>query len=184
MEVIRQAADPKCASHLENSISSIDAVLAIPGMRTILKGLFGLADLQHDEDFASVLEVCSPSLPLLLPNVLTVDPIYIFFDAQIPLGSWQEKNWDPTVGSTKFDEFCEALGKRPYGVTEESAKSPFGDRTRMITLPGGLSLDFTVLNYAKYIKDVSGAESRCRQLINVTIHTALCGQLFRRVDRG
>jgi hypothetical protein len=64
MEVIRKAADPKCSSHLENSISSIDSTLAIPRMRTMLKSLFGLAHLEHDEDFASVLEVC---LPLLHP---------------------------------------------------------------------------------------------------------------------
>jgi hypothetical protein len=57
MEIIRKAADPKCSSHLENSISSIDAILAIPRMSIMLKGLFGLANLQHDEDFVSVLEV-------------------------------------------------------------------------------------------------------------------------------
>jgi hypothetical protein len=60
MEIIRKAADPKCSSHLENSIASIDSILAIPRMKTMLKGLFGLGNLKHDEDFVSVLEV--PSL--------------------------------------------------------------------------------------------------------------------------
>ena len=59
MEIIRKAADPKCSSHLENAISSIDSILAIPRMSTVFKGLFGLASLQHNEDFASVLEVGS-----------------------------------------------------------------------------------------------------------------------------
>lgn len=59
MEIIRKAADPKCSSHLENTISSIDSILAIPRMSTVLKGLFGLASLQHNEDFVSVLEVSS-----------------------------------------------------------------------------------------------------------------------------
>lgn len=63
MEIIRQAADPKCSAHLENSIQTIDATLARgddPIGRTLkrrLKGLFGLAGLEHDEDFVSLIEV-------------------------------------------------------------------------------------------------------------------------------
>jgi|ERR1700727_779783 hypothetical protein len=83
--------------------------------------------------------------------------IYLFV-VQSPLGSWQDKNWDAAVGSTKFDEFCEALGKPPFGANAADVNAPFGDSARMITLPGGLSLDFAILNYAKYIKDVSRAK--------------------------
>ena len=57
MEIIRKAADPKCSSHLEKSIQTIDTILAIPHLKKHLKGLFGLADLKHDEDFASLIEV-------------------------------------------------------------------------------------------------------------------------------
>ena len=57
MEVIRQAADPKCSSHLEKSIVTIDTLLNFPQSAHGLKALFGLKDLQHDEDFASLLEV-------------------------------------------------------------------------------------------------------------------------------
>jgi hypothetical protein len=57
MEVIRRAADPKCASSLENSIETIDAILAHRRLKWPLKALFGLADLEHDEDFVSVIEV-------------------------------------------------------------------------------------------------------------------------------
>lgn len=74
---------------------------------------------------------------------------------QNPLGAWQSKNWDPEVGSTSFDEFCAALTKPPFGVATASSEAPYGDRSRMMTLPGGLSLDFAVFNYAKYIKEVS-----------------------------
>jgi hypothetical protein len=81
-----------------------------------------------------------------------------FLDEQGPLGSWQAKNWDPEVGSTEFEEFCEALGKPPFGISAANANAPYGDPVRMIKLPGGLSLDFAVLNYAKYIKDVSATE--------------------------
>lgn len=58
MEVIRKAAEPKCSSYLENSISTIDSILAIRPLRRPLKGLFGLAGLKHDEDFVSLLQVC------------------------------------------------------------------------------------------------------------------------------
>src|SRR5882762_2796828 len=64
MEIIRKAADPKCSSHLQNSIFTIDTILAIPRMNKMLKGLFGLADLQHDEDFVSVLGVRSLTPPV------------------------------------------------------------------------------------------------------------------------
>ena len=57
MEIIRQAADPKCSSHLEKSIVTIDTILNIPRLGHSLKALFGLKDLEHDEDFVSLLEV-------------------------------------------------------------------------------------------------------------------------------
>jgi hypothetical protein len=56
MEVIRQAAEPKCADHLQKSIETIDDVLGKPFSKT-LKGLFGLHGLQHDEDFAALIAV-------------------------------------------------------------------------------------------------------------------------------
>jgi hypothetical protein len=57
MEVIRQAADPKCSHHLEKSIETIDSLLNYPSTASKIKGLFGLKDLKHDEDFVSLLEV-------------------------------------------------------------------------------------------------------------------------------
>lgn len=75
------------------------------------------------------------------------------------MSSWQAKNWDPAVGSTKFDEFCEALDKRVLPRVEEldltSNETMFySAESNMVTLPGGLELDLSVLNYAKYIKRV------------------------------
>ena len=64
MEIIRQAADFKCSQHLENSIQTIDAILLrgddpiSKALKRRLKGLFGLAGLEHDDDFAAMLEVC------------------------------------------------------------------------------------------------------------------------------
>ncbi|KIP08945.1 hypothetical protein PHLGIDRAFT_29302 [Phlebiopsis gigantea 11061_1 CR5-6] len=138
MEIIRQAADFKCSQHLENSIQTIDAILlrgddpVSKALKRRLKGLFGLAGLEHDEDFASMLEW--------------------------PLGSWQAKNWNPDVGSTKFEEFCEALDKPVFGHSEElglvlNETMFYNAETNMVTLPDGLELDLAVLNYAKYIKE-------------------------------
>ncbi|KDQ62701.1 hypothetical protein JAAARDRAFT_121424 [Jaapia argillacea MUCL 33604] len=132
MDTIRRAATPECSDHLVNSINTIDTILGIRKLKKPLKALFGLAGLKHDQDFASLLET--------------------------PLGSWQAKNWDPEVGSTKFDEFCEALAKPPFGH-HALRDLPFGDDSRMVRLPGGLTVDFAVLNYAKYIKE--NVVSRC-----------------------
>ncbi|KAI0291929.1 peptidase S28 [Multifurca ochricompacta] len=83
MDVIRLAADPKCSSNLVNSITTIDSLLKIGPVRRSLKNLFGLGELESDQDFVSVL--------------------------RYPLGWWQSRNWDPAVGSTNFDQFCATL---------------------------------------------------------------------------
>jgi hypothetical protein len=63
METIRQAADPKCSAHLESSIKTIDSILTrgddpiSRAMKNRLRSIFGLAGLEHDEDFASLIEV-------------------------------------------------------------------------------------------------------------------------------
>lgn len=58
MEIIRLAAPPKCSKHLQNSIQTIDSILSTHGaLVKPLKGLFGLGELKHDEDFVAVLEV-------------------------------------------------------------------------------------------------------------------------------
>lgn len=59
MNVIRDAADPKCSSHIIKAIASIDDTLKRGYFKRQLKALFGLASLEHDEDFVSVLEVDS-----------------------------------------------------------------------------------------------------------------------------
>lgn len=72
MDVIRLAADPICSAHIENSIKTIDEILAYPRASKPLKALFGLSELQHDEDFVSLLEVCayrmSPKVSVYLPS--------------------------------------------------------------------------------------------------------------------
>ena len=59
MEIIREAADPKCSGHIVGSIGTVDDILLGGNkfLKTQLKKLFGLSELEHDEDFVSVLEV-------------------------------------------------------------------------------------------------------------------------------
>ncbi|KAG5653760.1 hypothetical protein H0H81_010847 [Sphagnurus paluster] len=123
MEVIRLAADPKCSSHLENSIKTIDQILDHRIFVGRLKALFGLKDLEHDEDFVALLES--------------------------PLGSWQSKVWDPTVGDKTFDKFCEALNGH---ANVAIAELPFNHTSRMVTVAEGFRVDFAIVNYAKWIK--------------------------------
>ncbi|KAL1702481.1 serine carboxypeptidase S28-domain-containing protein [Schizophyllum commune] len=131
MEVIRRSAPEACARHLENSIQTIDAILSRGGFPArALKALFGLSGLEHDDDFASVLSS--------------------------PLGYWQAKCWDPKFGSTAFEDFCEVLGKAPAGHLEALE---YGHEERMVDVGDELTLDFSVLNYAKYIRE--NVVSRC-----------------------
>ena len=70
-DIIRQAAEPSCSSHLEKSIQTIDKILAQDGpigklLQRRLKGLFGVGDLEHNDDFASLLEVRDMFMSTLL----------------------------------------------------------------------------------------------------------------------
>ncbi|KAH9480734.1 putative extracellular serine carboxypeptidase [Psilocybe cubensis] len=140
MDLIREAADPKCSAHLVNSINTIDSILAGPAiLKRQLKNLFGLGELEHDDDFASVLET--------------------------PLGSWQAKCWDPAVGSTRFDEFCEALDAGVLSSTPGLSELPFGHPDRIVQLEDGLAVDLSVINYGKWIK--KHIVSRCPEGFSV-----------------
>lgn len=73
------------------------------------------------------------------------------------MGYWQGKNWDPSVGSTEFEEFCEALSKPLHGSALRAMLDDgnYDESTKTVSLPGGLSVPLVVYNYAQYIKDVS-----------------------------
>ena len=159
MEIIRQAADPKCAAHLENTVRTIDSILlrgddaVSKALKRHLKGLFGVADLEHDEDFVSLVEVS-------LESQSAECAMLIFLSrTQSPLSTWQAKNWDPAVGSTKFEEFCEALDKSIFGhselLPEADDVADYDTQTRMVSFSDGLTLDISILNYAKYVREVS-----------------------------
>lgn len=72
------------------------------------------------------------------------------------MGYWQGKNWDPSVGSTKFEEFCDVLAKPPTGseLTALSDGMSYDELTGTMSLPGGLNVPLVVYNYAQYVKEV------------------------------
>lgn len=74
--------------------------------------------------------------------------------------------------------------KPPFGVPTAAAEAPYGDRTRLITLPGGLTLDFALLNYAKYIKEVSAARSLPKFFTELCRSSEICIPLPQRINCG
>jgi hypothetical protein len=88
-----------------------------------------------------------------LENIQAIHSSPDLSPAQSPLGSWQSKNWDPAVGSTQFDDFCAALSA-PLGKSNVTVELPFNHPERMIAVTDGFSVDLSIFNYAKYIKQV------------------------------
>ena len=140
MDIIRTAAPKECSDRLVSSIARVDNLLAHNWFRGPLKRLFGLGGLTHDDDFVSTLSW--------------------------PLGSFQDMNWDKDVGDTGFDVFCSALAGYHTGGGEimrwsadEMLLQP--DETDELggTKPTAFPLDVTLLNYAKYIREVSVSPS-------------------------
>ncbi|KAK7028822.1 Serine carboxypeptidase [Paramarasmius palmivorus] len=128
MDVIRNAANATCSNHLHESVKTIDAILA-KGNATesaALKARFGITDLAHDVDFVSLITS--------------------------PLGSWQSKNWDPAVGSTAFDSFCNAINQPPSNLDFSVTFLDYERPERLVDIGDGLAIDFALANYADYIK--------------------------------
>jgi hypothetical protein len=75
---------------------------------------------------------------------------------QTPLGSWQSKCWVPEFNDPTFDSFCDALGK-PFGrfTAAELESAPFGDERRLVAIDQDFAVDFTIVNYGRWIKKVA-----------------------------
>ncbi|GAA5846293.1 hypothetical protein JCM9279_005895 [Rhodotorula babjevae] len=98
-EPIRASAPADCIERLVESTSLVDTMLALnsPFLTPPLKALFGLDNVTSDADFVNALA--------------------------IPLGSWQARNWDGTVGSSRFDAFCAALTNTTSSTSSPAASS-------------------------------------------------------------
>ncbi|KDE05230.1 hypothetical protein MVLG_04366 [Microbotryum lychnidis-dioicae p1A1 Lamole] len=94
-EPIRKSAPRQCVNLLINHTNLIDQLLDLKNyaVTSSLKSLFGLPNVTMADDFVNTLAT--------------------------PLGSWQGQNWDPAVGSRKFDEFCDALTNEKNEVSSE-----------------------------------------------------------------
>ena len=136
MDIVRTAAPKDCSDRLVSSVTQVDNLLAQHWFRRPLKRLFGLGGLTHDDDFVSTLSW--------------------------PLGSFQGKNWDKDVGNTGFEVFCAALAGHHTGGDElmrwdadEMLLQPDEANDLDGPKPAAIPLDFTLLNYAKYIREAS-----------------------------
>ena len=128
METIRKAAPVNCSLGLENSIQTIDSILTEGGSAADdLKALFGLAGLEHNDDFGNVLR----------------NPVF----------NWQSKCWNDECGDGSFDQFCEALTKAPNNSAV--ADAAYGDPRRSVNVTDSLAVDYVLQNYANYINQVS-----------------------------
>ncbi|KAI0070419.1 peptidase S28 [Panus rudis PR-1116 ss-1] len=94
-DIIRQFAPKDCIQQIETTINEIDPLLEKKSTRKLIQSVFGLPNVTHVEDFASLLTS--------------------------PLGGWQDTNWDPAINSAGFSNFCTALGK-PNNTRVEIAK--------------------------------------------------------------
>ncbi|PIL22459.1 hypothetical protein GSI_15147 [Ganoderma sinense ZZ0214-1] len=132
MEIIRRAADIKCSGNIQLTVEIVDSLIGNPITSRAIKALFGLAGLEHNEDFASILES--------------------------PLGNWQARNWDPEVGTTGWDDFCAALDGKFVHDPDMNFVS-YDEGMDMVTIAEDLTVPVPVYNYARYIKE--NYVSRC-----------------------
>ena len=56
-DIIRQFAPSDCIKQVETTVETVDELLGNLKAHDVIKGLFGLANLTHDEDFVSILSV-------------------------------------------------------------------------------------------------------------------------------
>jgi hypothetical protein len=109
-----------------NHTTLIDSLLSLsqPFVTSSLKSFFGLPNVTLDVDFVNTLA--------------------------LPLGAWQAKNWDESVGSSSFDEFCDAITS-----TDEGGElvSTFLEGLGFPSLPTDPRKAFASFSgYAKYIQ--------------------------------
>jgi hypothetical protein len=140
---ISRGAQQDCAQAIQSSIAWIDAILAPEPWKgqhqpkrdesktKQLIGMFGLAGLKNPADFANLISV--------------------------PLGNFQGLNWDPSVSSDGFAEFCSALlGESSGPVSPAPQRRALHDsQVRLIRHNSTADLDVpkVVQNYANYIKE-------------------------------
>lgn len=140
---ISRGAQQDCTQAIQSSIAWIDSILAPEPWKgqhqpkrdaskaKQLMDIFGLGDLENPADFANVIGV--------------------------PLGEFQGLNWDPSVSSNGFADFCTALVGEASGPVSPAPqrRSLHNSQVRFVQHNSSADLDVprVVRNYAKYVKD-------------------------------
>ncbi|SDA03047.1 BZ3500_MvSof-1268-A1-R1_Chr11-1g03276 [Microbotryum saponariae] len=126
-EPIRKSAPRKCMKLLITHTNLIDQLLDLNNytVTSTLKGLFGLPNVSRSDDFVNTLA--------------------------LPLGSWQERNWDPAVGSKDFDIFCDAVTSSKHVPISPRQAAVLQPPIKKIKWASATELD-DLAKYARFIR--------------------------------
>ena len=125
-EPIRQFGPPDCIRITQVVTDVVDNVLIKKvGSVENVKALFGMSNITYNDDFASVLNY--------------------------PYDYWQDRNWDPAIGSTEFQDFCNKITNA--SVTYPSTLNLTSSVQSLLASAGYQNSSFTtgMLNYIGYI---------------------------------
>ncbi|KAK4702522.1 hypothetical protein P7C70_g3698, partial [Phenoliferia sp. Uapishka_3] len=129
---IRLSGPPLCISLLQNHTIAIDALLSLNNalITSTLKSYFGLGGITLDTDFVNAL--------------------------QMPLGSWQARNWDADVGSREFFNFCEKIEEgelEPESLVGAEGEGVLGKAMMNLGFPNPMKRFQSFKSYAAYVKE-------------------------------
>ncbi|EGG03405.1 extracellular serine carboxypeptidase [Melampsora larici-populina 98AG31] len=136
-EPIRIHAPETCIEPLIIITRSIDRILLSNDSMAImsLKDLFGLANVTDHRDFVNVLAS--------------------------PIGTWQERNWDPRISNHEFETYCDSLKRNPSPEPIKTFSTSLSLLQRFFEVEENFPLD-SLLGYSNYIKN--SISSKCEKL--------------------
>jgi hypothetical protein len=149
MEAVRIYGPQKCVSKAQGFFGFLDGILLLdpdtaplrPTLVKSLKGLFGLEEVEAELNVADV---------LARPRGLSM---------------WQSRNWDPEIGSSEFDRWCETVESDEllYPETENKRKQVEA-LLEVVSSTGKMdpALVNTTLNWIGYINETSVAPCLAR----------------------
>lgn len=131
-EPIRRHAPQECVHTIETFTGIVDNLMPNASAFGKLEALFGLEDISYADDFADVLSY--------------------------PLGTWQNRNWDPAVDDPTFFEFCGNITTTTSLLYNETATSENIEQAHELIVAAGWSdeavahsLTNQLLNYVGWL---------------------------------
>ncbi|KAL9104940.1 MAG: hypothetical protein Q9163_000185 [Psora crenata] len=145
-EPVRQHGPPQCIKNTELLTNVVDNILRQRNHANLtveLKAVFGLKDIQYDDDFANTLS--------------------------FGIGSWQGRNWDPAVNDPTFSQYCGNISSNSTLYPTTTSLTPtvhkllgaagYGNQLSALTVP--------MLNYIGYINaTIPGPAAASRETLN------------------